>query len=247
MKYRNNKFFVPLVLLVLVLALSVRASEVEKERTLWEKAGFTNPRIEYIDTERFYTNTHPSFTHHFDLTVVIFRDTDWRKKVVLKRLKKVADTYAQCGIRIGRLTFVTAGAPGGMVDFGRPGGRDKSIALRLPPTVQKPVFFYFRSIPQYNAYAWPEHTDNDDVPDALKNTAWFSLSVAMPLNRKIRHPNYVSEAHELGHILLDSLDHPQANGKNLMGERYDLVNDQLTAEQCRKIKAHHLVKPAKLD
>jgi hypothetical protein len=128
-----------------------------------------------------------------------------------------------------------------MVDFGRPGGRDKKIALLVPPTA-KPIFFYFRSIPQFNAYAWPEHTGNEQIPDAIKNTAWFSLSVAMPLNRKIRHPNYVSEAHELGHILLDSTDHTPNGLKNMMAEKYDLVNDQLTDEQCRKIKAHHLVK-----
>jgi hypothetical protein len=238
---RNWKICQYLPVLVLVLALTVPASKKDKEHALWEKAGFTKPRIEYIDTDRFYKNFTGSFTHRFDLTVVMFRETDWRKKVVIKRLKKVADTYAQCGIRIGTLKFVTTGAPEGMVDFGRPGGRDKKIADLVPPTA-KPIFFYFRSIPQFNAYAWPEHTGNEDIPHAIKNTAWFSLSVTMPLNRKIRHPNYVSEAHELGHILLDTLDHTPEGLKNLMAERYDLVNDQLTEDQCRKLKAHHLVK-----
>lgn len=241
MNQRNLEIFSLLVLMVLVLTAPVAASKPEEEKVLWEKAGFVNPQIEYIDSSHFYRNSKRSFSHRFDLTVVMFRESEWRKKVILKRLKRVADIYAQCGIRIGSLKFVTAGAPGGMVDFGHPGGRDSKIAQLVPATA-KPIFFYFRSIPQFNAYAWPEHTHNDEIPDAIKNTAWFSLSVAMPLNRKIRHPNYVSEAHELGHILLDSLDHAPEGVGNLMSERYDLVNDQLTEEQCRKIKNHHLVR-----
>jgi hypothetical protein len=67
----------------------------------------------------------------------------------------------------------------------------------------------------------------------------------MKLNVKIRHPNYVSEAHELGHILLDSLDHAPEGVENLMAESYDHVNDHLTPDQCRKIKAHRLVKIVK--
>lgn len=63
----------------------------------------------------------------------------------------------------------------------------------------------------------------------------------MKLNIEIRHPNYVSEAHELGHILLDSLAHAEAGVMNLMAASYDFENDQLTADQCRKIKEHHLV------
>lgn len=232
--------------LVLFLALffaAVTAREVvKKEEILWENAGFFKPMIEFIDTNRFYRKSKQIFTHKFDLTLVIFRESGWEKKVILKRLKKVADIYAQCGIKIGKIKFVTANAPDGMIDFSRPGCRDQKIAQRVPPT-PKPILFYFRSIPKLNAYAWVEHSDNEEIPDAIKNTAWFSLSVAMILNKKIRHPNYISEAHELGHILLDSLEHAPEGIENLMAENYDHVNDRLTAEQCKRIKSHHLVTP----
>lgn len=230
------------MILVSGAAAAPATQDNKQEISLWKRAGFTNPRLQQIDTKRFYKKSSDAFTHRFDLTVVMFRETGWTKKAILKRLKKVAGIYARCGVMIGKLTVVTAGAPEGRVDFARPGRRDKQIALRVPPSA-KPIFFYFRSIPEVNAYAWPRSTDNDAIPDAIRDTAWFSLSVTMPLNKKIRHPGYVSEAHELGHILLDTLAHTPEGQMNLMAADYEHVNDQLTPEQCRKIKNHPLVKP----
>jgi len=228
------------VCFVFVCGMMVEAGEKEEKR--WADAGFTNPKIEFIDTRRFYHKTGQTFTHELDLTVVMFRGTDWKQKIILSRLKKMSGIYARCGLRIGTLKFVTADAPGGKVDFARPGDRDREIARRVPPT-PKPILFYFRSIPKFNAYAWVEHTDNIDIPDAIKNTAWFSLSITMELNKKIRHPGYVSEAHELGHILLDSLEHATGGIKNLMSGNHEYVTDTLTPEQCVKIKSGPLVKP----
>jgi hypothetical protein len=239
---QNVKTFAWVLSLALSLTALLARETIEKEEILWENAGFSKPEIEYIDTNRFYRKSGTVFTHTFALTVVMFRETGWEKKVILKRLKKVAGIYAQCGIKIGRIKFVTAGAPDGMIDFSRPGYRDQKIALQVPPT-PKPILFYFRSIPKLNAYAWVEHSDNREIPGAIKNTAWFSLSAAMLLNKKIRHPNYVSEAHELGHILLDSLEHTPGGIENLMSDSYDHVTDQLTEEQCKKIKSHPLVTP----
>ncbi|MCX6583503.1 MAG: hypothetical protein NT166_25290 [Candidatus Aminicenantes bacterium] len=216
--------------------------KVEKEEEIWAGAGFVKPKVEFIDVGRFYEKTRQAFTHSFDLTLVMFRGTGWSKKVVLQRLKKVADIFAQCGVRFGRVKFVEAGAPGGVIDFAGPGVGDREIAEKVPLTF-RPVLFYFRSIPKFNAYAWPESSEDEEVSDALRNTAWFSLSVAMKLNIKIRRPNYVSEAHELGHILLDSLGHAGAGVENLMAESYEFENDRLTADQCRKIKEHRLVIP----
>lgn len=212
-----------------------------KGENAWAAAGFDNPEIEFIDTDDFYRKQNSTFTHRFDLTVVMFRETEWKKKVILRRLQKMADIYARCGVRIGKLTFVTAEAPGGMIDFARPGHRDKEIAVKVPPT-PKPIFFYFRSIPEFNAYAWVEHSDNDDIPDAIKNTAWFSLSVAMDLNKKLRRRGYISEAHELGHLLLDSQAHEPEGIKNLMAEKPEDTTGELTPEQCLNIKSHPLVK-----
>ena len=239
---QNVKTFAWVLSLALSLAAILAWGAAGKEEIVWETARFSKPQIEFIDTNRFYRKSESVFTHTFDLTLVMFRETGWEKKVILKRLKKVADIYAQCGIKIGKIKFVRAGAPDGMIDFSRPGYRDQKIALQVPPT-PKPILFYFRSIPKLNAYAWVEHSDNEEIPDAIKNTAWFSLSAAMVLNKKIRHPNYVSEAHELGHILLDSLEHTPEGVENLMSDSYDHVNDQLTREQCKKIKSHHLVTP----
>lgn len=227
-----------------VSARPVEKDQINNEEEIWAMAGFVKPKIEFIDVNEFYKEMQQEFTHSFDLTLVMFRDTGWNKKIIIQRLKKVASIYARCGVRLGKLKFVEAGSPGGVIDFGSPGVGDVEIAQKVPSTF-RPVLFYFRAIPKVNAYAWPENTE-EDVSDALKNTAWFSLSVTMKLNIAIRHPNYVSEAHELGHILLDSLAHAGAGITNLMAESYDYENDQLTADQCRKIKEHHLVSQIKI-
>ena len=233
-----------LMAVCLVFAWGINADAGEKEERAWADAGFGSPEIESIDTQRFYPKTGPTVTHEVALTVVMFRGTGWKKKVILHRLKKMAAIYAQYGLRIGALKFVTADAPGGKIDFARPGNGDREIALRVPPT-PKPILFYFRSIPKFNAYAWVEHSDNKDIPDAIKNTAWFSLSIGLELNKKIRHPGYVSEAHELGHVLLDSLEHVTDGVKNLMSGKHEYVTDTLTPEQCVKIKSSPLVRPVR--
>ena len=240
-KYRKALFLVWVFLLagVAVAADPVEKDQMNNEEKIWAMAGFNKPKIEFIDVNEFYKKMQQEFTHSFDLTLVMFRDTGWSKKLIIQRLRKAASIYARCGVRLGQVKFVEAGAPGGVIDFGSPGAGDVEIAQKVPSTF-RPVLFYFRSIPKFNAYAWPENSEAE-VSDALKNTAWFSLSVTMKLNINIRHPNYVSEAHELGHILLDSLAHVGTGVMNLMAASYDYENDQLTADQCRKIKEHHLV------
>ncbi|MCP4215218.1 MAG: hypothetical protein GY765_11200 [bacterium] len=215
------------------------------ERSLWKKAGFEKPRIVTIDSDGFYDKAAQfGFTHEFDVTLVMLRETGWKKKVLLGRIKRAAVIFARCGVRMGKVKLVIAGAPGGIIDFLRPGRADRHIAQKLPPTPH-PVLFFFRSIPQFNAYSWVETTVNEAVPLYLKNTCWISLSVTMGLNKKIRHQGYVSEAHELGHILLDTLEHTPEGVVNLMSGDYRYVNDELTAAQCEKIKKHHMVKRLK--
>ncbi|MDQ1354609.1 MAG: hypothetical protein QG657_4918 [Acidobacteriota bacterium] len=249
MKYKALMLVLSLLFVFLAMAVSAAGpignGKVENEDEIWARAGFVNPKVELINVDTFYEKIQQVFTHSFDLTLVMFRGTGWSKKVILRRLKKVADIYAQCGVRFGQVTFVEAGAPApeGVIDFGSPGGNaEQDIAQRVLPTA-RPILFYFRSIPKFNAYAWPESSEDEDVSDALKNTAWFSLSVTMKLNIKIRHPKYISEAHELGHILLDSLEHVGVGVGNLMAESYEYENDRLTHDQCRRIKEHHLVNP----
>jgi hypothetical protein len=222
----------------------IGASTTSNEEQLWNERGFSKTSIVNVDIKQFYKKSPHQFTHQFNLTVVIFRHTEWTKKVVLRRLKRVADIYAQCGIKLGTVKLVVTGAPQGMIDFHKPGHRDQKIAQLVPPT-PKPILFYFRSIPKLNAYAWIQNTDNDEIPEAIKNTAWFSLSVTMKLNKKIRHSKYISEAHELGHIFLNSLEHSPKHAMNLMSDSHDHVNDQLTEDQCWRIKSHHLITPIK--
>lgn len=212
----------------------------EAER--WNAAGFVDTHIEYIDGGGFYSAESITFDYTLDFTVVILRNSGWEKKKVLKRLERMARIFEHCGVHLGRIKFVEAGSPVGVVDFGKPGGWDRVIAEKTPG-IRKPVLYYFRSIPKYNAFAWIQTQEDDDIPAELRDTAWFSLSVTQDLNEKIRGEGYVSEAHEVGHILMDSLEHWVGGEKNLMGEDYGVQNARLSLEQCERIRRSPLLIP----
>ncbi len=243
---KQEKFISPILILFGIWSFFVLAPHgricAQTEKSTWAAAGFGKPKIETVDVQKLLRKGKEqfSYSHGLDLTLVVFRGTEWTKKLVLKRLIKVARTFARCGVKLRRVKLVIANAPGNTIDFLRPGLRDWEIVKLLPPT-PKPVLFFIRSIPKYNAYAWVQSSGNEEIPAEVRNTAWFSLSVTMDLNKKIRHPEYVSEAHELGHLLLDSMEHPPKGTKNLMADYYEDVNDLLTPGQCEKIKSHPLV------
>jgi hypothetical protein len=237
-----RKLWLLFIGLSLLLPLhSQTPAEVEVERQKWQAAGFKDPEVRLIDTGKFY-RVGETFTHKFDLTLVLLRGSGWTKKAVVRRLQKLARIYAPYRIKIGLVKLVTADSPNGMIDFLRPGSGDIDIALKTPRTF-KPIIYYIRSVPPFNAYSWIEHSDNEAVPDAIKNTAWISLTADMALNKKIRPPDYLTEAHELGHILLDSLQHHQAGAANLMAADYKLVSGLLEPHQVARIKRHPLVQP----
>lgn len=213
------------------------------DRQKWEEAGFKKPKLTMVDTARFYRSS-AGFSHQVDLTLIMFRNTGWTKRNIIRRLGKLSRILASYQIKIGYTMLVIADSPNGMIDFWRPGTGDFEIAQMTPDT-PRPVFYYIRSVPQFNAYSWTEHSSNKSLPEAIKNTAWISLSADMELNKKIRHSDYLTEAHELGHILLDSLQHYQPGIPNLMAEDHKLVNSRLEPHQVERIKNHRLVKRLK--
>jgi hypothetical protein len=234
-----RKLWLLFVGLSLLLPFHSKAG-AEVERQKWRAAGFKDPEVRLIDIGKFYRSDE-TFTHGFDLTLVLLRGSGWTKKTVVRRLQKLARIYAPYRIKIGVAKLVIAGSPNGMIDFLRPGTGDIDIARRTPRTF-RPIIYYIRSVPPLNAYSWIEHSDNEAVPDAIKNTAWISLTADMELNKKIRPPDYLTEAHELGHILLDSLRHCQPGAANLMAADYKQVSGRLEPHQVERIKRHQLVK-----
>lgn len=210
-----------------------RASTEEE----WIQAGFGNPDIVSIDTGKFYRHQHVDFTHSFDLVAVIFRKTGWTKSAVLRRIKKAAEIYGRYGIKIQRLTLIIAKSPTGIIDFWQPGGEDVDISIKTPET-GRPIIYYIRAVPRLNAYSWIRTGRDRAIPPPLQDTVWISLAADMPLNLKRYRSDYITEAHELGHIFLNSQDHTAPGMLNLMSDSPDTADRSLTLKQVSLMQQH---------
>lgn len=228
------------ILLALPLVMKGRPSSQNDEISAWSVAGFTNPKITDIDTQKFYRGAAYQFSHSFDLTLVMFRKTGWNKSSILKRIKKGAQIYARHGIRIGKLRLVVADAPSGIIDFWQPGGEDFQIA-RATPTKSRPVIYYIRAVPKLNAYSWLEKSVTGPVTPPLRHTIWISLAADMKLNKRRYRSSYATEAHELGHVFLNSQNHTAPGILNLMSEAPETADDSLTPKQIAIMKQHPLL------
>jgi hypothetical protein len=228
-------------LLTLPLLLRGAPSKSRDEIAQWSNAGFADPKITVIETKKFYRGGTYRFSHSFDLTLVMFRKTGWSKSSIVKRIKKAALIYARHGIRIQTLRLVVADAPSGIIDFWQPGGEDFEIA-RLTPIQERPVLYYIRAVPKLNAYSWLETKASHPVPKPLRHTVWISLASDMPLNKRRYRSSYTTEAHELGHVFLNSPEHTAPGILNLMSEAPETADDSLTPKQIATIKQHPLMK-----
>ena len=232
---------ISVILLAFPLATLGASPRHNEEIAVWSTAGFTNPKITTVDTEKFYRGAAYHFSHSFDLTLVMFRKTGWNKSSILKRIKKAARIYARHGIRIGKLRLVVADAPSGVIDFWQPGGEDFQIA-RATPVKNRPVIYYIRAVPKLNAYSWLERGVSGPVAPPLRHTIWVSLAADMKLNKRRYRSSYTTEAHELGHVFLNSQTHTAPGILNLMSDTPETADDSLTPKQIAIMKQHSLMK-----
>ncbi len=237
----NKALCLAVAILLSSAAISGAPPENNQKTARWSNAGFANPKITAVKTKKFYRGGNYRFTHSFDLTLVMLRGTGWSKSSILKRIKKTALIYAQYGLRIDRLELVIADAPSGVIDFWQPGGEDFEIA-RLTPTKKRPVIYYIRAVPKLNAYSWLNNNVSTAVPKPLQQTVWISLASDMRLNKRRYRANYATEAHELGHVFLDSPEHTAPGILNLMSEAPETADDSLTPKQIAAMKKHPLMK-----
>jgi hypothetical protein len=171
---------------------------------------------------------------------VLFRNAGWTKEEVITRFRGVAAIFSQCGIQITLATVVEADAPKNWIDVSWRGERRDLQIAKLAPETSKPILFFVRSDRDGNiAYAWRRGNNPDPH---LSDTAWITAQVTRQSYRSRRDPSYLTEAHELGHILGDC-SHVDDGSRNFLAGRYNLLNDQIRQDQCDAMKRHPLVRP----
>jgi len=85
----------------------------------------------------------------------------------------------------------------------------------------------------------PEFIFGEDHP--LINTQWIESRVLSDLYAGKRNASACTEAHELGHVLLNE-GHYEGEDENIMQLDGYLRSDQFSPEQCEKMKNHELVR-----
>jgi hypothetical protein len=178
----------------------------------------------------------PAFTHEFSVTAVILRGANWTEEQVLAQLKRTAEIYVQCGMRMRQATLVTVDPPKPEfidIDF-QYTGRDKIMAAMMPLNTDRPAVFFLRSIDTGEAaYATPPgFTFPFPVPDSSRGTAVVSAKVLS----KAYYDYYIHHtqnptAHELAHIL-GTRGHNDDDQMNLLHFDGKKRNGALLPEQC---------------
>lgn len=213
----------------------------------WKDAGFGDVQwIPVKDTDLYPPNDPKSYTSRFNLTVVVLRKSGWESEEVLQRLKRVAEIYSQCGVKLGKVTLVEGDSPFGGREVSREWDESSEmISKALPTSVERPVLFYIGAEEGYlTGFSAPKYFVRDflqDPSDPLLDTAWVTSATKTMEYKKGRDSAYSTEAHELGHILTDA-GHVMGS-RNLMAADKDYVNDKLNPKQCETIHKSPLVTP----
>jgi hypothetical protein len=89
------------LILNLFLAPNIFANEVLKNSASdsWEKAGYINPTIFFLDSYIYSSSDEGEYTHGLELDVVVLRGSGWDKDTIKKRVKHLADIYKQCSLK----------------------------------------------------------------------------------------------------------------------------------------------------
>lgn len=201
------------------------------ETSAWITAGFRNPEIKSIDIRPTSDTAATTYTHEFDLSLVMFKGSGWSEELVRSSITRVSEIYRQCGIRVGKAKLVMIEPPNDWIDITL--DRDRELA-KMTPHMSKPTLYFVRSsLEGYTAYAW----DKSGCSRERCDTAWITNDINSAAYKRYRDSNYSPIAHEIAH-LLGNCDHIKNDSKNILGNSASTVNDQIMQDQCESFKKH---------
>lgn len=213
--------------------------------------GFDQPVVSKLDLSKI---AGPKATHKMNLTVMIQRGAGWKAVDVDATLAKTARIYAQCGVRIDRVTVVEAGFPKTsteQIDEDHAHYVAYHMPTQLSDGAPKPWVFFVKQRSDNTAkdHGGTSISYTDKAYNELNGTAWIardSLETLDPETKKPKlngfgdHPELVV-GHELAHILTSG-DHVKGPD-NLLSDRPTGVNGKILPEQCSQILASQYLKP----
>ena len=218
--------------LILFFLAVTNSTNAQSEKTKWENSGFKN--VEY---KEYAKNEFSGFTHALDLTLVNLRGSGWTEPLIKKTIKRVAEVYAQIGVKIENVKYFEVDPPYGRVDISDEKDQDFDLA-KLLPTNKRPVIFFIKSnIEGDSGFAWTK--DNANPP--LADIAFITYKVNSSDYIKKREKGYSTTAHEIAHILCEC-DHIEGTDYNILSRYYARQNSSFNEEQIIAIKNSPLLR-----
>lgn len=203
------------------------------------------------------------FKNRIDPESGILHESRWTEEIIRKRLSLTAEIYKQCGIE---MTFqvVQKSLPekNGSLIFSRGDLFDEftriAIMNEIPKSV-RPVVIYIAEFYNVLALAYSKSSErqwvnrrNKHQGELMRYSVWLGHDNIE--DDKNMGGGFVTEAHEIGHLLhdvgktnignmkYDYKGHVISEHHNLMSSYKDYLNTELTTQQCQKILKSPLVK-----
>lgn len=172
----------------------------------WGKSGFANVKTEILDYRYLHSKEPPQpLKNEILLTAIVLRNSGWSAKEVKRRLKATAQIFEQCGINLVKVNLVEADAPERWINVEKLPTKEAQDGAFLEmstslPKVEKPLIIYFKNSGDgQTGYSAPDNSFKEESP--LLNTIGISSKVLDSKYTSDRGREYVSEAHELGHLI----------------------------------------------
>lgn len=238
------------------------------ETEIWTNAGYENVEIKQLELNpQHYMSDEKEYlplTHRFELDVVNVRESGWSEEVLIERYNRVSEVFKRCGILLDEIRLITVDGPRDIVDLNRinktlnteaPNLAEINVTEFNPGEVNTESDYRFGERMPNNgrltnihindvlgnpSISSPEFIFGEDHP--LLNKQWIESRVLDQVYRRKRNPHICTEAHELGHVLLNQ-GHLTSDEENIMNGNGELRNDQFSPEQCSTMKTHKLVTP----
>lgn len=224
---------------------SINPIDDDEDSSEWREIGFKNVRVSYLP--EFSRSTASNATHTFDLEIVLFENSGWKLRDIRRNLANAQKVLAACRVDIRKVKLIRGEAPPSWLTpkpevESRASNSMREIADQSPKT-KNIRFFYFDHFENYRD-AGPKSTAYAGIRSqhgkrgALNNTIWmplFTNSHTEPVDRL-----YTTEAHELGHVLMDAPHHVEE--QNLMAGERRKLNSRLTKDQCKKMRGFYRMK-----
>lgn len=229
-KSANGSIFLPVLsYLKAHLSKSKTKSNQPTEIEQLENADFKNPEKHNL-TLSPKLPSEVKFTHEVTINLIAFRETTWTAPIIEQSMSRVAEIYAQCGIKIKSPTLYIVTAPDKKIDLTP--SEEQQVITKFP-LPHRPVIFFVNSFED----GAPAHAYGQAICSERPSrcdTAWITRYVKSDYYKELRDPNYSPIAHELGHIF-GNRGHVSGY-KNMLADTSDLVNDHITPEQCDAFK-----------